>query len=152
VPELEEEAQGELSGSLRERMEQHRAKPDCAICHNRMDPLGFGLENYDGIGAWRTKEGPFDIDPSGVLPGGESFAGPKELKAILKARQDDFVRCLAEKLLTFGLGRGVEYSDRCTVAEIVAATKKSDYKFSSLILAIVDSDPFQKRRGKGSEP
>jgi hypothetical protein len=152
VPELKEESPGELSGSLRERMEQHRAKAECAVCHNRMDPLGFGLENYDGIGAWRTKEGRFEIDASGVLPDGKSFAGPQQLKSILKARQDEFVRCLAEKMLTFGLGRGVEYSDRCTLADIAAAVKKNDYKFSSLILAIVTSDPFQKRRGKGSQP
>ncbi|MEX0978358.1 MAG: DUF1592 domain-containing protein, partial [Pirellulales bacterium] len=152
VPELKDESQGELTGSLRERMGQHRAKAECAVCHNRMDPLGFGLENYDGIGAWRTKEGPFEIDASGVLPGGKAFAGPQELKAILKSRQDEFVRCLAEKMLTFGLGRGVEYSDRCTLGDIAAAVKKNDFKFSSLILAIVASDAFQKRKGKGSEP
>ncbi|MEX0679620.1 MAG: DUF1592 domain-containing protein [Pirellulales bacterium] len=152
VPELKEEAAGELTGSLRERMEQHRAKPACAVCHNRMDPLGFGLENYDGIGAWRTSEGPFEIDPSGELPGGQAFAGPQELKAILKARQDEFVRCLTEKMLTYGLGRGVEYSDRGAVQDIVKTVEQNDYKFSSLIIAIVHSDPFQKRRGKRSEP
>ena len=86
------------------------------------------------------------------MPGGQSFAGPRELKAILKARQDDFVRCLAEKMLTYGLGRGVEYYDKCTVADIAAAVKQNDYKFSSLILAVVHSDPFQKRSGQGSEP
>jgi len=152
VPPLEEAAEAQLTGSLRERMEQHRAKADCAICHNRMDPLGFGLENYDGIGGWRVDDGKFKIDPSGVLPNGQSFAGPRELKAVLKLRQDDFVRCLAEKMLTYGLGRGVEYSDKCTVAEIAKAMKQQDFKFSSLILAIASSDPFQKRRGKGSEP
>ncbi len=150
VPELKEEAA--LTGSLRERMEQHRSNPACAVCHSRMDPLGFGLENYDGIGGWRTKDGQFDIDPSGKLPGGESFAGPRELKSILLARQDDFIRCLSEKMLTYGLGRGVEYSDRCTVEDIVRAVKENDFKFSSLILAIVDSDAFQKRRGKRSDP
>jgi hypothetical protein len=152
VPELKEEAEGELSGSLRERMEQHRANPDCAICHNRMDPLGFGLENYDAIGAWRNKDGPFEIDASGELPSGEAFAGPRELKTILKTRQDEFVRCLSEKMLTYGLGRGVEYSDRCAVEDIAQAIETNDYKFSSLILAIVHSDPFQKRSGKGGEP
>jgi hypothetical protein len=151
VPELKEEAVGELTGSLRERMEQHRAKPDCAVCHERLDPLGFGLENYDGIGAWRTQEGRFAIDASGVLPGGVLFAGPQELRAILKARKDEFVRCLAEKLLTYGLGRGVEYSDRGTVDDLARTTEADGYKFSSLILAIVNSEPFQKRRGK-SEP
>jgi hypothetical protein len=151
VPELKEEAVGELTGSLRQRMEQHRAKPDCAVCHERMDPLGFGLENYDGIGAWRTSEGRFEIDPSGVLPGGQSFSGPQELKSILKARKDEFVKCLAEKMLTYGLGRGVEYSDRGTIHDIAKSVEAGEYKFSSLILAIVKSEPFEKRRGK-SEP
>jgi len=152
VPPLEEEAGAVASGSLRERMEQHRSKADCAICHNRMDPLGFGLENYDGIGGWRTEDDKFPIDPSGVLPGGQSFSGPRDLKAVLKARQDEFVRCLAEKMLTYGLGRGVEYSDKCTVEDIAKAMRANDYKFSSMIMAIVRSDPFQKRRGTGSRP
>jgi Protein of unknown function (DUF1592)/Protein of unknown function (DUF1588)/Protein of unknown function (DUF1585)/Protein of unknown function (DUF1595) len=151
VPKLTEGAEGKLTGSLRQRMEQHRANPDCAICHKRMDPLGFGLENYDAVGAWRTKDGPFEVDASGELPSGETFVGPKELKAILKARQDEFVRCLSEKMLTYGLGRGVEYSDRCAVEDIARAVEKNDWKFSSLILAIVHSDAFQKRSGKGSE-
>lgn len=152
VPPLAEQATAEATGSLRERLEAHRAKAECAICHNRMDPLGFGLENYDGIGSWRTDDGPFKIDPAGVLPNGQSFAGPAELKQILKSRQDDFVRCLAEKMLTYGLGRGVEYSDKCTVADITKAMKVNDFRFSSMILAIVRSDPFQKRQGKGIEP
>ncbi len=152
VPPLEEEAGAVASGSLRERMEQHRAKAECAICHNRMDPLGFGLENYDGIGGWRTEDEKFAIDPSGVLPGGQSFSGPRDLKAVLKARQDEFARCLAEKMLTYGLGRGVEYSDKCTVEDIAKAMRDNDYKFSSMIVAIVRSDPFQKRRGTGSRP
>jgi hypothetical protein len=152
VPPLEEEAGAVASGSLRERMEQHRSKAECAICHNRMDPLGFGLENYDGIGGWRTEDDKFPIDPSGVLPGGQSFSGPRDLKAVLKARQDEFVRCLAEKMLTYGLGRGVEYSDKCTVEDIAKAMRANDYKFSSMIVAIVRSDPFQKRRGTGGRP
>ncbi len=152
VPELKEGDEAALTGSLRERMEQHRAKAACAICHNRMDPLGFGLENYDAIGGWRTQDGPFEIDASGELPGGQKFAGPQELKEILKGRKGDFLRCLAEKMLTYALGRGVEYSDRCTVKDIVAAVEEHDYRFSSLILAIVQSDAFQKRRGKRSDP
>jgi hypothetical protein len=151
VPPLAEEGEV-LTGSLRERMEQHRSKAICASCHKSMDPLGFGLENYDGIGAWRENDGKFEIDASGTLPGGESFAGPRELKEILKARKDDFVRCLAEKLLTYGLGRGVEYSDRCTVEDIAQVAKEHDYKFSSLVLAIVQSDAFGKRKAKGSKP
>jgi mono/diheme cytochrome c family protein len=150
VPELKDEGDA-LTGSLRQRMEQHRSNAACAVCHNRMDPLGFGLENFDGIGGWRTKDGTFEIDASGELPGGEKFAGPRELKAILLARQDDFVHCLSEKMLTYALGRGVEYSDRCTVEDIAKATQQGEHKFSSLILAIVHSDAFQKRRGKRSE-
>jgi hypothetical protein len=152
VPPLDEKPSEIAGGTLRERMEQHRAKADCAICHNRMDPLGFGLENYDGIGGWRAKDGPFDIDASGTLPNGQSFSGPAELKRVLLARQDDFVRCLAEKMLTYGLGRGVEYSDKCTVTDVANAMREHDYKFSSMILAIVESDAFQKRRGAGSQP
>jgi len=152
VPPLDEKPSEIAGGTLRERMEQHRAKADCAICHNRMDPLGFGLENYDGIGGWRAKDGPFDIDASGTLPNGQSFSGPAELKRVLLARQDDFVRCLAEKMLTYGLGRGVEYSDKCTVADVANAMREHDYKFSNMILAIVESDAFQKRRGAGSQP
>ncbi len=146
VPPLAEEPAATAGASLRERMEQHRAKAECAVCHNRMDPLGFGLENYDGIGAWRSEDGKFKIDPSGTLPDGSTFAGPGELKTILKARQDDFLHCLAEKLLTYGLGRGVEYSDQCTLGDIVTAAKGNDYRFSSLVLAIVASDAFQKRQ------
>ncbi|HXG11208.1 MAG TPA: DUF1592 domain-containing protein [Gemmataceae bacterium] len=148
VPELEDDK--ELTGSLRQRMEQHRVNPICASCHQRMDPLGFGLENFDGIGAWREKDGKFPIDPSGVLPGGEKFDGPAGLKAVLKAKKEDFCRCLAEKMLTYALGRGLEYYDKCAVDDIVAALVKNDYRFSSLVLAVVQSDPFQKRKaGQG---
>src|SRR5262249_54380415 len=105
VPPFKEEPAAMASGSLRERMEQHRANPDCAICHNRMDPLGFGLENYDGIGSWRTQDGKFQIDPAGKLPNGQEFSGPRDLRGVLKARRVEFVRCLAEKMLTYGLGR-----------------------------------------------
>jgi hypothetical protein len=126
-------------------MEQHRENAVCASCHKAMDPLGFGLENYDGVGAWRDQDGEFAIDASGELPNGQKFAGPQELKQVLKSRQSDFLRCLAEKMLTYGLGRGVEYSDRCTVREIAASMAADEYKFSSLILAVVASDAFQKR-------
>jgi mono/diheme cytochrome c family protein len=148
VEELKDDKQAVLSGSLRQRTEQHRANPSCASCHQRMDPLGFGFENFDAIGAWRTKEGKHAIDPSGTLPGGQSFKGPAELRTILKARQDAFARCLTEKLLTYALGRGVERADRCTIDDIVKAAGKDNYKLSRLLIDIVKSDPFQKRRGK----
>lgn len=146
VPELNEAKAVVESAPLRQRLEQHRANPSCAACHQRMDPLGFGLENYNAIGAWRTMDGSFPIDAGGTLPGGQSFQGPGELKAILKARQKDFVRCLSEKMLTYALGRGVEYYDECVLKQIVAKMAQHQSKFSILILAIVNSDPFQKRR------
>ena len=147
VPELEEQ-KGELKGSLRQRMELHRSNALCASCHQRMDPLGFGFENFDGIGQWRTREGKFAIDPSGVLPGGQSFKGPRELVAILKTKAAEFRRCLAEKMLTYALGRGLESYDRCTVDDICAELTRNDNRFSSLVLAIVKSDAFQKRKGR----
>jgi hypothetical protein len=146
VPELKEDQDVVLKGTLRQRMEQHRADPNCATCHARLDPLGFGLENYDAIGAWRDREGAFPIDASGTLPTGESFQGPKELRAILKGRSDEFVRCLAEKMLTYALGRGLDYYDKCAVDRIVAAMAQNDFRFSTLVGEIVASDPFQKRR------
>src|SRR5262249_50278773 len=139
----------ELSGSLRQRMEQHRANPTCASCHQRMDPLGFGFENYDAIGAWRTADGKFPIDATGELPGGKTFHGPAELKAILKSRKDAFARCLGDKMVAYALGRGLEDYDRRAVGEIAAELAKEEYRFSSLVVAIVQSDPFLKRRGQG---
>jgi Protein of unknown function (DUF1592)/Protein of unknown function (DUF1588)/Protein of unknown function (DUF1587)/Protein of unknown function (DUF1585)/Protein of unknown function (DUF1595)/Planctomycete cytochrome C len=145
VPELKEQAI--LTGSLRQRMEQHRANPSCANCHARMDPIGFAFENYDAIGAFRTKDGNFPIDPSGTLPDGKSFKGPAELKEILKGKKDLFARCLTEKLLVYALGRGLEYYDKPTVDRIVAALERNDYRFSTLVIEIARSDPFRLRRG-----
>lgn len=148
VPELPEGRRAALRGSLRQRMEEHRKDPTCAVCHQKMDALGFALENFDPVGAWRTKDGPFDIDPSGALPDGRTFKGPAELKQILAAAdRDAFARCLSEKMLTYALGRGVEYFDRCAVDKIVAAMKESNYRFSVLVREIARSEPFQKRRG-----
>lgn len=150
VPELAEGGKVAV-GTLRQRMEQHRENPACAVCHTQMDALGFGLENYDPVGAWRTKDGDHDIDPSGSLPGGLSFRSPAELKAILKTRDGEFRRCLAEKLLTYALGRGLEYYDKCAVDTIVQNVKTNHDTFSALVLEIVNSDAFQKRRGKKGE-
>jgi hypothetical protein len=152
VPELKEGEQAQLTGSLRQRMEQHRANPNCAACHQSMDALGFGFENFDAIGAWRTQEGKHAIDPSGTLPNGQSFKGPAELKALLKARGDAFARCLTDKLLTYALGRGTERTDRVFVEEIAREAAGEKYPFSSLVIGIVKSDPFQKRRGKRENP
>ena len=145
VPELPDENQAELVGTLRERLEQHRESTSCSVCHNRIDPLGFGLENYDAIGKWRSRDHDGVIDPSGVLPDGSTFSGPGELKQVLVNRRDDFTRAFAEKLLTYALGRGLTRSDRLAVDGIVASTKQNDYKFKSLILAVVESNPFLNR-------
>ncbi len=144
VPELEEGEKVDQSASLRERLEVHRSNPDCAVCHNKLDPLGFALENYDAIGAWRDYEGPFPIDPSGELPGGESFDGAGDLKKILKSR-DDFVRAFARNLLTYSLGRGLEYYDEAVVDQACNTLKSNDHRVSALIAAIVTSRPFLNR-------
>lgn len=149
VPTLADDKKGPLVGTLRQRMEQHRKNPICASCHASMDPIGFGLENFNAVGAWRTKDGDSDVDSSGVLPNGQKFNGPAQLKTILMSRKNQFVKCLSEKLLTYALGRGMEPSDKCYVDNIVKTTIKNDYRFSALIVAIVESDPFRQRRGDG---
>ncbi len=142
VPNLDVAEVG-TSVSLRQQLEKHRANPVCASCHQRMDPLGFGLENYNAIGEWRDKDGKFAIDASGVLPDGRQFNGPAGLKAILTANRDAFARCMTEKLLTYALGRGVESYDRPVVNVIVRQLAAGDYRFASLVLGIVNSMPFQ---------
>ncbi len=149
VPALPDDKKAPLTGTLRQRMEQHRADPICASCHKVMDPLGFGLENFDAIGGWREKDGGQPIDPSGILPGGRKFAGVEGLREILKAKKDEFARCLAEKLLTYALGRGLEDFDDAAVDQIAHAAAKSDYKFSSFAVEIARSAPFQLRAAAG---
>jgi hypothetical protein len=149
VPELPETK--ELKGTLRQQMEQHRANPNCSVCHAKLDPLGFGLENFDAIGAWRDADNKQKIDASGVLPDGGKFNGPAELRKILLAKADLFRHCFSEKLATFALGRGLEYYDKCVLDDLTAKLQEGGDKFSALVLAIVESDPFQKRRGKRSE-
>ncbi len=146
VPTLKEDQKALTAATLRLRMEQHRAKVSCAVCHSKLDPLGFGLENYDAVGAWRDQDAGAAVDSSGVLPSGESFRGPAELKAILKARSPEFTRCLTEKMLTYALGRGLEEYDRCAVDQIVKSLAANRFKFSALVLGIARSDPFQRRR------
>lgn len=146
VPQLAEDRRAVQSGSLRERLEQHRADPNCAVCHRKMDALGFAMENFDPVGAWRTKDGPFAIDASGELPDGERFAGPDELKAVLlSSGRESFTRCLTEKMLTYALGRGLERYDRCATEAIAKNLSEHGYRLSALVLAIIRSDPFQKR-------
>lgn len=135
---------------LRKRMEAHRSKPDCKSCHARMDPIGFGMENYDAIGRWRTADDGTAIDSSGVLPDGKKFAGPAQLKGILMGRQDQFVRTLADRLLTYGIGRGLDHSDDCHLTTIVQAAKANGTRFQSLVVSVVQSDPFRKRSSEKS--
>jgi hypothetical protein len=146
VPPLDEAKAGQ-SATLRQQMEEHRKSPACASCHSRMDPLGFGLENFNAIGAWRTEDGKFPVDASGALPDGRSFRTPAELKGLLKQDRDVFARALTEKLLIYALGRGLERYDRPTVAGIVAQLPAKDYRFSALVSGIVDSLPFQMKSG-----
>lgn len=148
VPELSEEEVG-VGGTLREQLEKHRSDPSCAVCHNRIDPLGFGLENYDPIGRWREMDGKWPVDSAGELPGGFAFSSPGELKKILRETEGDmFVRGLIEKMLTYALGRGVERFDTPAIEQIRSEMVERDYRFSSLIEGIVTSVPFQMRRGE----
>lgn len=149
VPELEE-AEKEFKDrepTLREALELHRSNPLCSSCHNRMDPLGLALENFNALGMWREKERGQPIEAVGKLITGESFTNIVELKKIIATnRQEDFYRCLTEKLLTYALGRGLEYYDVAAVDEIVEKLKNSDGKFSALLMGVIESAPFQKRR------
>ncbi len=149
VANLNETAVG-ATASLREQLEAHRADPTCAACHRRMDPLGFGLEHYDGIGAWRGEDSGLPIDASGVLPDGRTFRGASELRHLLAAEQDAFTKSLTTRLLTYALGRGLEPADRRTVRMIARRLPEHGYRFSRLVLEIVHSDAFQMQRGAGT--
>src|SRR5262249_34958772 len=130
---------------LRERMEQHRKDPVCAGCHKSMDPIGFALENFDGVGHWRTKDEGRTIDPSGTLFNGAPLDGAVGLRRALVGQQDIFVGVLTEKMLTYGLGRGLEYYDMPGVRKIVKDSRKNDFRFSSLVIGIVKSTPFKMK-------
>ncbi len=148
VPNLDDKSRN-LTGTLRDQMVQHRANPVCASCHARMDPIGFSLENFNAIGEWRDKDGSAPVDASGQLMSGESFNGAGELEAILATRKrNEFFRCLSEKMLTYALGRGLEYYDRPATDKMVKRLQ-GDAKFSSLVLEVVNSVPFQLQRGDG---
>jgi hypothetical protein len=146
VPIIDETAIG-ASATQREQLEAHRANPTCAACHRRMDPLGFGLENFDAVGKWRTRDGSFPVDASGTLPDGRAFSGPAELTGILAGEREAFAKALTSKMLTYALGRGLEPYDRRTVRMIARKLPDHDYRFSGLVLEIVNSLPFQMRRG-----
>ncbi|HZE97616.1 MAG TPA: DUF1592 domain-containing protein [Planctomycetota bacterium] len=146
--ELRDETDEDRKLSLRHRLEKHRADPSCAACHKRMDPIGFAFENYDPVGAWRDTDGPHPIDTAATLPDGSSFRGPVELRALILSRQDDFVRCLSEKMLTYALGRGVEYYDASTVKAIRKAVVENGCRMSTLLMEVARSYPFQYRRDR----
>ncbi|MEI7698996.1 MAG: DUF1592 domain-containing protein [Planctomycetia bacterium] len=152
VPALEETSAVADSQTVRQRLEVHRQKPECASCHNRMDPLGFGLENFDGIGRWRESEGSLPIDSAGQLPSGETFSGPEQLKAVLLKRSDEFLQHFARKLLGFALGRELNKFDACVVESGVKRLKENGFQSHVLIEEIALSYPFQYRYYKKSEP
>jgi len=150
VPNLKENAPGEKAVSLRDRMEQHRVNPACAGCHKIMDPLGFALENFDAVGGWRTADSGSPIDASGQLVDGTRVDGPVSLRQALLRHQEEFAGTAASKLLTYALGRGVEYFDEPAIRKIVSESAQSDYRWSDLILGIVRSTPFQMRMADAS--
>ncbi|BCX48021.1 filamin [Haloferula helveola] len=149
VPELEEgKESGEGKNTMREMMQIHRDKPDCRGCHARMDPIGLGLENFNALGQFRREENGKPIDAGGELITGEKFANVAELKEILAGkRRDDFYRCLAEKMLTYAIGRGVEYYDATTIDQLVDRMETHDGSLKELLVGIIESAPFQRRRG-----
>jgi hypothetical protein len=148
VPALKDAVGVEKKTSMRERTAQHRADPVCAGCHNLMDPIGFAMENYDAVGRWRTHEGGQPVDASGALPDGKTFDGITGLQKALLQRPEHFATTVAEKLLTYSLGRGVEYYDAPAIRKVVREARDRNYKFSSLVLGIVNSTPFQMRRAQ----
>ena len=151
VPEIDENKAESGETSFRKQLEIHRENAVCASCHNHMDPLGFGFENYDAIGRFRIKDGQFDVDSSGILPTGESFQGTEQLVGILSKREREFSRALTARMLTFALGRGLEYYDRCAIDRIIVELERDGFRFHSLVKQIVFSDPFLKRRIDGEE-
>ncbi len=149
VPPLEAEGKAH-TGTVRQVLEKHRENVQCAGCHSKIDPYGLALENFDAIGVWRAKEGDFDIDGSGALLSGKAFKDFDEFRVVLKANQGEFRKALVEKLVTYALGRGVEYADKYAVRDICSQSSRGQDHFSAVILAIVESDLFQKRKAKGN--
>ena len=152
TPSLDDAQRKELTGTFREKLEQHRADPKCAGCHAKMDAFGFALENFDGIGQWRDRdETGAPVDASGQLGTGRKLNGVADVRALFRDRKEEFTRCLTEKLLIYALGRGLDYYDEPTLDRIQPALVRDDYKFSTLLTEIVKSDPFRLRRGKARQ-
>jgi len=153
VPSLKETPPNGRVLTMRERMEQHRSNAACAVCHAQMDPLGFALENFNGVGEWRTtSEAGNPVDASGVLPNGVKFNGPAELRKVLLSHPEQFANTVTDRLLTYALGRGIEYYDQPAIRKITGEAASNNYRWSSLILGIVNSTPFQMRISKPQEP
>jgi Protein of unknown function (DUF1592)/Protein of unknown function (DUF1588)/Protein of unknown function (DUF1587)/Protein of unknown function (DUF1595)/Protein of unknown function (DUF1585) len=150
VPDLKENQPGEEAKSLRARLEMHRATPTCATCHRVMDPLGLALENFDGIGQWRMKEPGGNIDPAGQLADGSRVDGPVALRKAVLKRPELFVRTVTQKLMTYGLGRGMESTDMPVVRGIASTSAAQNYRFSSVVLGIVKSVPFQMKTAQNT--
>ena len=143
-----EKGKADAHASVREMLERHRANPICASCHARMDPLGFSLENFNALGQWRTVDGESPIDATGVLLDGTRVDGPAALRRALVAQKEQFVRAVTAKLLTYAIGREMQYFDGPAIRGITRAAAADDYRWSSTILAIVKSTPFQMRRSR----
>ena len=153
VPGLPDRGEGGKPASVRERLELHRRNPVCASCHQAMDPLGFALENFDAIGAWRdVGEAGMPVDASGTMPGGVKFEGPSGLQAVLLGRRDGFAQTVTEKLLAYAVGRGLTHHDRPVIRKITGSAAPQDYRWSSLILGLVKSTAFQMRETRGTQP
>ena len=130
-------------------LEAHRANPVCASCHARMDPIGFALENYDGIGKWRAKDGGAESDASGKLPDGTLFNGPAGLrKVLIERKREEFISTVVGKMLTYALGRGLEATDLPTVRALMRESERTDYRMGDLVEIVVQSTPFQMRRSQ----
>ena len=153
VPELEETKTAAANASLREQMEMHRADPSCAACHRVMDQLGFGLEQFNAVGEFRTMDGKARIDSSGELPGGRRFGGGRELSEMLgETEVEAFAKTVTQRLMTFALGRELSPTDRCVIDEIVTKTEKNGYRIQDLIAEVIMSAPFQSYDWTGPEP
>ena len=152
IPGLPDRGEGGRPASVRERLEMHRQNPVCASCHAAMDPLGFALENFDAIGTWRdVSESGLPVDATGRMPGGAEFSGPSGLKGLLLERRPAFAQTVTEKLLAYAVGRGLTYTDRPMIREITNSATEHDYRWSSLILGIVNSEAFQMRETRGTQ-
>ena len=146
VSDIPDEAHKIEGKTLRQLMEEHRKNAACAVCHQKMDPIGFGMENFDPIGRWRKMEGKFPVDASGVLPGGVKFNGTQELRKILLQEKPQIAKAIAEKMLTYALGRGVDFKDKCALEETLREAGPSGYRLDALVAAVATSDPFLKKK------